>query len=76
MPHSEDVMARAHARRAAKKFKKGTFTASQTGARQAAEERFAIAQQREILNAAGEGTTAFEKRAISRSPRPTRKARY
>lgn len=57
---------------AAKKFKKGTFTATQTGARQLAADKFAISQQREILNAAGEGTTAFEKRVIARNPRPTR----
>lgn len=70
---SDDYVAQEHGKRAAKKFKKGTFTASQTGARQLAEARFNFAQNREIMNAAGEGGEAFEKRAIQRSPRPTRK---
>lgn len=63
-------------RKAAKKFKKGRFTASETGARQLAETKFAYAQNREILNAAAEGTKAFEERAIKKNPRPTRKTRY
>ena len=67
---------REFAKRAAKKFKKGKFKASETGAMQLAEHRDAYAKQREILNAAGEGTTEFEERAIKKSPRPTRKKGY
>lgn len=68
----EDIQARAFSKGAAKKFKNGTYTATETGAKKLAADRFALAQQREILNAAGEGTTAFEKRVIAKSPRPTR----
>lgn len=70
-----DQVASNFAKGAAKKFKKGTYTASQTGAKQLAAERFSYAQNREILNAAGAGTEAFEKRAVAKSPRPTRSKR-
>ncbi len=70
---SDDYVAQEFGKRAAKKFSKGTFTASQTGAKQLAAARYAFAQNREVMNAAGEGEAAFEKRAIQRSPRPTRK---
>ena len=73
---TDDYISREHAKRAAKKFKKGTFTATDTKAKQLAADRFAHSQNREILNAAGEGTEDFENRAIKRSPRPTRKKGY
>lgn len=69
---SDDYVAQEFAKKAAKKYKKGNFTASQTGAKQLAADRYAFAQNREVLNAAGEGEKAFEERAIRRSPRPTR----
>ena len=73
---TDDYISREHAKRAAKKFKKGTFTASETGARELAAARYAHSQNREILNAAGEGSEEFEGRAIKKSPRPTRKKGY
>ena len=69
---SDDYVAQEFAKRAAKKFKKGNFTASETGAKQLAATRYAYAQNREIMNAAGEGEKEFDERAIKRSPRPTR----
>ena len=74
MPKDEDAQARAYARSRAKdkRFQTGKHTATETGAKQLAAERFAIAQQREILNAAAAGTKDFEERAIKKNPRPTR----
>lgn len=72
----EDAFARAWAKHAAATYSTGNFTASQTGAKQLAAQRYAISQQREILNAAGAGTSAFENRAIKRNPRPTRTRGY
>jgi hypothetical protein len=77
MPKGEDdYISQEFSKRAAKKFKKGKFKASETGARELAAARYAHAQNREIMNAAGEGTADFEDRAVKRSPRPTRKKRY
>ena len=69
---SDDYIATEHGKRAAKKFKTGRHTASETGAKELAAARFAHSQNREVMNAAGEGEKAFEERAIRRSPRPTR----
>jgi hypothetical protein len=38
----------------------GTYTATETGAREAAEIKHRFQMQREMLNSAGEGTKAFE----------------
>jgi len=45
----------------AKLPEEGTYTATETGAREAAELKHKYQVQRDILNAAGEGTDAFEK---------------
>ena len=45
----------------AKLPQEGTYTATETGAREAAEIKNKFQSQRDILNAAGEGTAAFEK---------------
>lgn len=71
-----DSQRAAFVNKAAKKFKKGNFTASETGAKEMARKNFETAQYREILNSAGEGTKAFEERSIQKSPRPTRKKGY
>lgn len=49
----EDAQAKAYARSAASSFKEGTFTASQTGARQLAEKREQFRQMGKISDSMG-----------------------
>lgn len=75
----EDEASVAHAKSAAKKFSKGTFTASQTGARQLAEERKQRTAMHMLRQDIAGGTTAFEEGSVAKDPmrrRPKRTKGY
>jgi len=68
----EDQNAVDFAKSAAKKFSKGTFTASQTGARAYADQRRQRTNAQMIRADMAAGTEAFEKGSVNKDPMTNR----